>query len=76
MPSIRPRRELRLPITSPMKSSGTTASTFIMGSSRIGPAFCTPSLKRHAAGDLEGHLRESTSWYEPSTGVTLTSTTG
>src|SRR5437899_161625 len=36
MPSMRPRREFKSPITSPMYSSGRTTSTFITGSSSTG----------------------------------------
>ena len=46
-PWIWPRRELRSPITEPVKSSGVTTSTFMIGSSSTGPPFCSAS--RNAA---------------------------
>src|SRR5262252_4140416 len=53
MPSIRPRREFRSPITSPMYSSGTTTSTLITGSSRTGFAFRAASLIASEPASLE-----------------------
>ena len=45
IPSIWPRRLLRSPITSPMKSSGVVTSTAIIGSMSTGPARRAASLK-------------------------------
>ncbi len=75
-PSTRPRRELRSPITSPRYSSGVTTSTAITGSSSFGFARCIALLKAIEPATLNAISLESTSWYEPSTSVTRTSTTG
>ena len=40
---MRPRFELRSPITSPWLTSGTVTTSVLMGSSRIGPAFAIAS---------------------------------
>ena len=64
------------PITSPMKSLGIVTSTRIIGSSTTGLAFSTASLTAIDAAILKAISEESTSWYEPSKTVTLTSTIG
>src|SRR5436309_2362247 len=46
MPSICPRRELMLPITSPIYSSGVTTSTAMTGSSRTGFALLDAGVHR------------------------------
>ena len=48
----------------------------MIGSSRTGFALRTPSLKAIEPAILKANSLESTSWYEPSKTVTLTSTTG
>ena len=62
MPSICPRRELMLPITSPMYSSGVTTSTAMTGSSRTGFARFDASLKAIDPATLNAISLESTSW--------------
>ena len=62
MPSIWPRRELMLPITSPMYSSGVTTSTAITGSSSTGLARLEASLKAIEPATLKAISDESTSW--------------
>src|SRR5690606_15533023 len=74
MPVVCPRRRFRSPMTSPMYSSGVTTSTFMIGSSNTGLAFAAPSLKPIEPAILKAISLESTSWYEPSYKVTLTST--
>ena len=59
-----------------MKSSGVSTSTAIIGSSSTGLAWRMPSLNAIDAAILNAFSFESTSWYEPSNSVTLTSTTG
>ena len=44
-------------MTSPMKSSGATTSTFMIGSRIAGVGLADAVLDGHRAGDLEGHLR-------------------
>ena len=61
MPSIRPRREFRSPITSPIYSSGTTTSTAMMGSSSTGLAFRAASLRAIEPAILKAISDESTS---------------
>ena len=63
-------------MTSPEYSSGVTTSTFMIGSSSTGFARRKPSLKPMEPAILNAISLESTSWYEPSNSVTLTSTTG
>ena len=63
-------------MTSPMYSSGTTTSTSMIGSSRRGLAFAQASLNAIEPAILNAISEESTSWYEPSSRVTLTSTIG
>jgi hypothetical protein len=43
-------------MTSPMKSSGVTTSTAIIGSSRIGAGLAETLLDRHRTSDLERHF--------------------
>ena len=62
MPWTMPRRDERSPITLPMKSSGVSTSTDIIGSSRIGFALRIPSLKPIDAAILNAFSFESTSW--------------
>ncbi len=59
---IWPRRELRSPITSPMKSSGVVTSTAIIGSRITGPALRAPSLNAIEPAILNASSEESTSW--------------
>ena len=63
-------------MTSPMNCSGIVTSTRIIGSSTAGLAFSTASLIAIEAAILNAISDESTSWYEPSKTVTLTSTIG
>ena len=60
--SIRPRRELRLPITSPRYSSGVVTSTAMTGSSSFGFARFIASLKAMEPAILKARSLESTSW--------------
>ena len=59
---MRPRRPLKSPITSPMYSSGTTTSTFMIGSSSTGEALRTASLTAIDVQILKAISEESTSW--------------
>ena len=61
MPSTLPRRLLRSPITSPMHSSGTETSMFMIGSSKTGLAFSTAFLNPIDAAILNAISEESTS---------------
>ena len=63
-------------MTSPMYSSGIVTSTRIIGSSTAGLAFSTASLTAIEPAILKAISDESTSWYEPSWTVALTSTIG
>ena len=63
-------------MTSPMNSSGIVTSTRIIGSSTTGLAFSTASFRDIEAAILNAISDESTSWYDPSWTVTLTSTIG
>ena len=63
-------------MTSPRYSSGVTTSTAITGSSSFGFARFIASLKAIEPATLKAISLESTSWYEPSTSSTRTSTTG
>ena len=76
MPSMRPRRRLRSPITSPMNSSGATTSTENTGSSSTGFARRAASWKASEPAILKAISDESVSWYLPSVSVTRTSTIG
>ena len=67
---------LMSPSTSPKKSSGVVTSTFMIGSSMPGRPCATPSLRPSMPAILNAISDESTAWNEPSTSVTLTSTTG
>ena len=62
MPPMRPRRWLRSPTTLPTKSFGTTTSTAITGSSSVGEARRTASLKAIDPAILNAISDESTSW--------------
>ena len=64
------------PIMSPWYSSGVVTSTFMMGSSSMGAAFFIASLNAKMPAILNAISEESTSWKEPKTSVTFTSTTG
>ena len=63
-------------MTSPMNSSGIVTSTRIIGSRTTGSALSTASLTAIEAAILKAISDESTSWYEPSRTVALTSTIG
>ena len=63
-------------MTSPIDSSGTVTSRCMIGSSRMGRALASASLKPIEAAILNAISDESTSWYSPSKSVTLKSTTG
>ena len=63
-------------MTSPMNSSGIRTSTFMIGSRMAGSALLKASLTAIEPAILNAISDESTSWYEPSNRVTLTSTTG
>ena len=62
MPWIMPRRDDRSPTTLPMKSSGVSTSTAIIGSSSTGLALRMPSLNAIDAAILNAFSFESTSW--------------
>ena len=61
MPSMRPRREFRSPMMALMKSSGTTTSTDITGSSSTGVALRAASLNAIDPAILNAISLESTS---------------
>ena len=61
MPWIMPRRDDRSPTTLPMKSSGVSTSTAIIGSSSTGLAWRMPSLNAIDAAILNAFSFESTS---------------
>ena len=63
-------------MTSPMNSSGIVTSTRMIGSRMAGSALAKASLTAIEPAILNAISDESTSWYEPSNRVTLTSTTG
>ena len=62
MPSGRPRRELRSPITSPTQSSGTATATVMIGSSSTGLADSIACLKAIEPATLKAISEESTEW--------------
>jgi len=62
MPTIRPRRPFRSPITSPAPSGGTFTSTFMTGSSRHGLASMKPFCRPMEAAIWKAMSEESTSW--------------
>ena len=62
IPSILPLLELMSPITSPMYSSGTVTSTFMIGSNSTDFACLQPSLKAIDPAILNAISEESTSW--------------
>src|SRR5690554_3905159 len=74
--SIRPRRELISPITSPIYSSGTVTSTLITGSRSTAPPLFMASLNAIEPAILNAISLESTSWYEPSYTTALIPSTG
>ena len=57
MPSSRPRRELRSPLTAPTVSSGTVDLERHDRLEQHGVGLLVGLLERHRAGDLERHLR-------------------
>ena len=63
-------------MTSPKKSSGVVTSTSIIGSRMVGIGLPKAALTASEPAILNAISCESTSWYEPSTSVTLTSTIG
>ena len=63
-------------MTSPMNSSGIVTSTRMIGSRIVGSAFEKASLTAIEPAILNAISDESTSWYDPSKSVALTSTTG
>ena len=63
-------------MTSPMNSSGIVTSTRMIGSRMAGSALSKASLTAIEPAILNAISDESTSWYDPSWRVTLTSTTG
>ena len=65
MPSIRPRREERSPVTAPRKSSGTVTVTSMTGSSSTGLAARIAFLIAMDPAILKAISEESTSWYDP-----------
>ena len=58
---------------SPKYSSGITTSTFIIGSKITGLHFLAASLRANDAATLNAISDESTSWYDPSNNLALTS---
>ena len=76
MPCRRPRRELRSPFTAPTASSGTLASSSMIGSRRTGSALIYASFQAIEPAILNAISDESTVWYEPSTSSTRTPCTG
>ena len=62
-------------MTLPVKSSGVSTSTCIIGSSSTGSARRMPSLNAMDAAMRKAFSFESTSWYEPKKSVAFTSTT-
>ena len=63
-------------MTSPRYSSGVTTSTAMTGSSSFGLARFIASLNAIEPATLKAISLESTSWYDPSTSMMRTSTTG
>ena len=61
VPSTRPLLALILPSTSPKYSSGTTTSTFIIGSSSVQAAFSKAALMPMEPAILNAISEESTS---------------
>ncbi len=56
--------------------SGVTTSTFMIGSSRTEPPFCSASRVAARVAISKARTDESTSWKAPSMSVALRSTTG
>jgi hypothetical protein len=65
-PRTLPRRLFRSPITSPMDSSGTVTSMFMIGSRSTGFADPMALFTPIEPAILKAISEESTSWYEPS----------
>ena len=63
-------------MTSPMFSSGVVTSTAIIGSSSAGSALRAASLSAIEPAILNAISDESTSWYWPSSSVSLIPTSG
>ena len=63
-------------MTSPMKASGIRTSTFMIGSRMTGSALAKASLTAIEPAILKAISDESTSWYAPSTSVSLIPTSG
>ena len=61
------------PMISPKYSSGITTSTFMIGSKITGLHFLAASLRANDAATLNAISDESTSWYDPSNNLALTS---
>ena len=59
-----------------MYSSGISIVTFIIGSKITGSHFLAASLSANDAAILKAISDESTSWYEPSYNLALTSING
>ena len=62
IPSSRPRRELRSPLTAPTASSGTVTSSSMIGSSSVGCAFSYADLNAIEPATLNAISDESTVW--------------
>ena len=62
IPDTRPRRADRLPVTSPMNSSGVSTSTCITGSSSTGPASRAAAVAPIEPAIWNAISLESTSW--------------
>ena len=62
IPSGRPRRELRSPITSPTESSGALTVTSMIGSSSTGPACSIACFIASEPAILNAISDESTVW--------------
>ena len=76
IPSGRPRREFRSPITSPTFSSGTEMVTVMIGSSRKASASASACFIAIDPAVLKAISEESTEWYWPSYRRTRTPFTG
>src|SRR6185295_12847470 len=76
IPKIFPRREVRSAITSPSISSGTTTSNRIIGSSSTGRAEASAFFSAIDPAIRNAMSELSTVWNDPSTSVTLKSTSG
>ena len=74
--SMRPRRAVTSPITSPRNSSGVVTSNSMTGSRITGSALRAASFTAMEPAILNAISDESTSWKEPSMSVARTSTMG